>query len=227
MKLETFGLTEGGREHPDNEDSLLMDDARKLYAVADGLTTRGPLYGGGKQASSRTIDYFSSNFNKSMERAVREANRLLYKDRQKENSKGLKQKIGFSTLTAGFIRNNELCVGNVGDSFAFLVRGNSIEEITIPDGVRGKYIYQVMGDRNVAVGAYKRKLKHGDHVLLSTDGMMASLSEKNVLDVVTEMQEPKLIVNKLVEEIKKKPRILNDKREYRDDIAIIDIKANK
>ena len=110
----------------------------------------------------------------------------------------------------------------MGDCFSFLIRGNEIEEIGIPDGVREHYIYQVIGEEKINVRTYERQLQEGDHVILSTDGMMASLSNKDVLDIVIKRATPELVVNSLVEEIKKKPRIYKG-REYRDDIGIIDV----
>ncbi len=37
VTIESAGITDVGRKRAGNEDSLFLDDGRKLYVVADGM----------------------------------------------------------------------------------------------------------------------------------------------------------------------------------------------
>jgi serine/threonine protein phosphatase PrpC len=58
MNLRTFAITDIGRVRKENEDSVLCDTARHLYAVADGI---GGLPGGAqasREALTGVIEWF-------------------------------------------------------------------------------------------------------------------------------------------------------------------------
>ena len=206
MKLISFGKTEKGEDHLENEDAILTDNKKRLYAVADGVS----LPYGGKEAAERAIKYLKSCFKGDLKKAINFTNKKICEDKLKNPN------IGHTTLTVGFIQEKTLKIGHVGDSYAFIIRKNKIKEITIPDGVRGTGILtQVIGQSYINVHLYEESLEKGDYIILSTDGMTDILDNKKILDIVKKYKKPKDIVNSLIKETKKKLRI------YKDDIGVI------
>jgi len=206
MKITSFGKTEKGEDHLENEDSILIDDKLKLYAVADGVT----LPYGGKEAAERTINYLKSYFKGDLKKTIEVVNKKIYDDKIKNLD------IGSTTLTVGFIKGKTINIGHVGDSYAFIVKENKIKEITSPDGVRGTAIlYQAIGQLDINIHFYEEPLQKGDYIILSTDGVTDVLDNKEILDIVKKYKKPKDIVNSLIYETKKKTR------SYKDDLSVI------
>jgi len=206
MKIISFGETEKGEDHLENEDAILVDDKLKLYAVVDGVT----LPYGGKEAAKRAIKYLKFYFKDDLKKAIENVNKKICENKTKN------PEIGSTTLTTGYIKNKIINIGHVGDSYAFIVRKNKIKEITSPDGVRGTGIlFQAIGQSNINVHSYKEPLQKGDYVIFSTDGVTDALDNKEILAIVKKHKEPKDIVNYLIKETKKKPRF------YKDDLSVI------
>jgi len=206
MKINSFGKTEKGEDHLENEDAILIDDKPRLYAVADGVT----LPYGGKEAAQRAIKYLKSCFKGNLKKAIEIINRKIF-DEKKENPE-----IGHTTLTSVLIKEKNVEIGHVGDSYALIVRKNKIRELTIPDGVRGTSILlQAIGQSYVDVHIYKETLEKGDYIILSSDGVTDVLKNKEILNAVKKFKKPKDIVNSLIKKTKNKPRI------YRDDLSVI------
>ena len=206
MKIISFGKTEKGEDHLENEDAILIDDKLKLYAVADGVS----LPYGGKEAAERAIKYLKFYFKGDLKRAIENVNKKICEDKIKNPD------VGSTTLSVGCIKNKTINIGHVGDSYAFIVKENKIREITSPDGVRGTGIlYQAIGQLNINIHLYEEPLQKGDHVILSTDGITDVLSNKEILDVVKNYKKPKDIVEALTNKTKKKLRA------YKDDLGVI------
>jgi serine/threonine protein phosphatase PrpC len=216
MKLEAYGITDGGWEHPDNEDAIIMDDKRRLYGVVDGCTTRNGVKVNGKEASVRITKYLTSCFDGDIKKTIEQTNSIIYQERKDGED------VGVACLTAGHIDNDYMLkLGHVGDGSSYLIRDNKIKRLSGFDK-KPSFIPVVGECEKVDIETYKEQLQAGDCLILTTDGMMASLKPEDILRRVLKGREPKIVVNSLVEEIKKKPRIYKE-REYRDDIAIIDI----
>ena len=115
MKIVSFGDTKKGTDNIENEDSMLIDDARNLYAIADGVT----IPEGGKEASSRAVTYLENIFVNELKKAIEHVNDKILEDK---NS----LPIGYTTIVASAIKSSILEVANVGDTPAFLIRGNTI-----------------------------------------------------------------------------------------------------
>jgi len=206
MKINSFGKTEKGEDHLENEDSILVDDKLKLYAVADGVT----LPYGGKEAAERAIAYLKSYFKGDLKKTIETVNKKICDDKLKNSN------IGSTTLTAGYIRNNIINIGHVGDSYAFIVRKDKIKEITSPDGVRGTGIlFQAIGQLDIDVHFYEETLQKRDYIIFSSDGVTDILNNKEILTIVKKYEKPKDIVEALIKETKNKPR------SYRDDLSVI------
>lgn len=134
ITLETSALTDIGKVRSDNEDRFLLDDALRLYAVADGI---GGLPGG-EQASQRAVDtvrhHFQDHAAPSLAGAVDAANQAVGKLGE-QLSPGLG--IG-TTLTLGRFTTDTLELVNVGDSRCYRLRQGELTCLTIDDSVENE-----------------------------------------------------------------------------------------
>ena len=129
MNLRSFAQTDVGRVRPENEDSFLCSDARKIYAVADGI---GGLPSGG-QASQLTVAELEKHFAKQAASDTVDYQRIIEDINNKVFLLGrvLSPQFGIgSTLTFAHLTGVKLNIGHVGDSCALRLRANLIEQLT-------------------------------------------------------------------------------------------------
>ncbi len=123
----------GGREH--NEDSVLVErlgDAAGafLLAVADGMGG----HEGGEVASRLAIETLRRHFTGGvpedialeLKRAYREANDRIWSEGASQSAD---RHMG-TTLVAAVVNGPYLTIANVGDSRAYLIRGNQVQQLT-------------------------------------------------------------------------------------------------
>ncbi len=142
--IESAGITDIGRKRTNNEDALFLDDAMKLYLVADGM--------GGHQAGEiashlvveTIIDYIKNQYTRkddfiNYDRTISiEANRLitgilLSNRKVYEASQSNTHYRGMgSTISALYFSNDTLITANVGDSPIYLVHNGSINLLSVP-----------------------------------------------------------------------------------------------
>jgi len=204
MKLISFGKTEKGEDHLENEDAILVDYNLKLYAVADGVS----LPYGGKEASERAINYLKSYFKGNLKNAVDNVNKKICDEKIKN------PKIGSTTLSACFIKNKSMFVAHVGDSSVFLVSKNKIKELTTPDSI-GNVLLQAIGQLSINIHFYEEGLDKGNYVIICTDGITDVLNKEEILSITVKHKEPKNIVEALIKETKNRTRL------YKDDLSAI------
>ena len=199
MKVMVFGDTKQGADHTENEDSMLIDTTRNLYAIADGVT----IPEGGKEASSRAVTYLENVFNYDLKKAVEEVNKKILEDKDV-------LRVGYTTIVATALKNNILEVANVGDTPAFLVRDNKIVMLTVPDKFLTGSLTQALGEQNVKVHVTKEKLKQNDYVILASDGITNILTEEEILEIVKKYKDPKKIVESTFVAVEEEPQTYND-----------------
>jgi serine/threonine protein phosphatase PrpC len=206
MKILAYGRTEKGDSHIENEDSILIDQERNLYAVADGVT----LPHGGRRASRRTIEYLGSLFDGDLEKTVETLNEKLLLERQKDPM------MGTTTLTAAHVRGDELLVVHIGDSSAYKISAGKIKRITQPDNVPGTHmLIQIIGQSELVPHSYKEKMSPGDFVVLATDGVTDAVSDEELAATIRKVGDVKTIVDEVFSKVDRKPRL------YKDDKSMI------
>ena len=137
MQLRSFGFSHIGRVRPENEDSFLCDDARQLYAVADGI---GGLPAGA-QASQKTVAVLAQLIapqppqkNLNYAEILKEINQQVF-----NLGRLLCPQYGLgSTLTCAHLVGVKLHVNHVGDSAAFRLRSKLLEQLTQDHTVAGE-----------------------------------------------------------------------------------------
>lgn len=210
MKISVYGRSEKGNSHIENEDSILVDQERGLYAVADGVT----LPHGGRKASRRAIEYLGALFNGDLKKTVETLNEKLFQERQKDPG------MGTTTLTAAHIRGWELLIIHVGDSSAYMMSADKTRRITQPDNLPGTHmLIQVIGQRDMVPHPYKEKISPGDFVVLATDGVTDAVSDEEIASIIRRNADVEKIVDEVFLRAESKPRL------YKDDKSAIVISA--
>lgn len=207
-------LTNTGQKRDHNEDNLYVfsphtnfDKKGMLFAVADGMGG----HAGGEFASRIAVDtlgkyYTNSAGDKSplveLENCITEANSLIYS--QAQSSPVLKG-MG-TTLTTAIVIGNTLSLGQVGDSRAYLIRNNCIQQLTNDHSLVAEQIRQgiiteqeaathpakniitrALGTKaKVEIDFYTFELEPNDRVVLCSDGLHGVVSDQEILRIVLE-----------------------------------------
>ncbi len=246
LRLEWADLTVKGSLRPINQDQVytpsgpqLKNERGFLFLVADGFNP------GGEVASHLAVDTIAEEYyadteediSASLIHAIEAANRIIY---QKANEKRTLTGMG-TTVVAAVVRGHELYVANVGDSRAYLIHDDKIEQITLDHNALAEALREggltltleqigrhpdrslltrALGLRSqVEVDIFQRRLRQGDITVLCSDGL-ANLGEyvrDSEIKEVVKRHPPASAVKRLV-------KLAKDKG-GRDDISVILIRA--
>ncbi len=238
MQVTSFGITDRGLVRHANEDALYLDDAHQLYAVADGL---GGLPGGAEtsQRIVQLLEQTMSRVDSAKERV--DLTELIIGINEIVAKEGLDAHpftgTG-STLTIGQIVGDQLLIGHVGDSAAYLLRGDVLEKLTIDHTMaqelidrEGEAAHEMMPPeyphtltRCVGQGEVLRVdqtrigVEPGDCILLCTDGLNKVLSQEKIREKLAHAASPEAACRTLTE--------LANANEGPDNITIIVVKIS-
>ncbi len=189
-----------GRRRRRNEDNYVV--APPLFAVADGM--------GGAQAgevasklAASALEAGDADGLSGLERVdelIQEANRRIY---DRSTSDPAASGMG-TTMTVALVEGMTVALGHVGDSRAYLVRGDSMEQLTEDHSLvnellkSGKLsaeeaqihpqrsvITRAVGtDPDVDVDAFTIEAEDGDVFLICSDGLTDMVEDEDILDVL-------------------------------------------
>lgn len=205
MEMEVFTDSRQGLDHKENEDSLLVDKIKKLYALADGATRPE----GGKKASTKALIYLEEFFDGDLKAAMEKSNDRLIEDRKRPD-------IGYTTLTTVAVKGRNIEVANVGDSPAYLIRNGKIRMLTVEDRFMGSgSLTQALGQSDINIHFTKEEIEAGDYIIMVSDGVTNVLTEDEILAIAKK--------HKFVEEIGKfiLEAAVEEQQYYNDDKTII------
>jgi protein phosphatase len=217
MNLRSFAQTDVGRVRPENEDSLLCNDALRLYAVADGI---GGLPSGG-QASQMAIAVLEKIFTEQVAGELIDYQRIIEQINDKVFLLGrvLSPQFGIgSTLTFAHLSGVKLNIGHVGDSSALRLRANLLEQLTTDHTIetelrereaRGESISLLMENRNAltrCIGQPPPILGHcarhtvlpHDRYLLASDGITRYVALAEIEEIMQQAAEPAAAARTLI-----------------------------
>jgi PPM family protein phosphatase len=191
--VEQVGVSDVGRQRSANEDSLVISPP--FFAVADGM-------GGakaGEVASATAIEVFEGEAESSeaaeaqLARIVREANRRIHALAVSDDSfRGMG-----TTLTAAKITGDKVSLAHVGDSRAYLLRDDDLEQLTrdhslvaelersgqiTPEAAehhpQRSIITRALGpEPDVEVDTYTIAGRDGDLFMICSDGLTSMISD--------------------------------------------------
>ncbi len=205
------GKTDVGAVRSKNEDAFdygILPDGTAWSVVCDGM---GGVHGG-KVASTAAIEMVSEKIRKcynpsmsvsSLENlllsSITTANVNVFDRGIYDNSlKGMG-----TTIVSAVIKNNEACIAHVGDSRAYIIRGNTIEQVTKDHSLvqemldKGQItksefentpikniITRAMGvDESIDIDFDYVCINENDALILCTDGLSGLVSDKRILEI--------------------------------------------
>jgi serine/threonine protein phosphatase PrpC len=227
LRITVGALTDVGQVRDHNEDALRYHQPRerevlaqkgRLYLVADGMG--GHVAGEvASQCVVRTVlaSYYESHtqaVRQALGEAIQQANADLYGDTSGEESR---RKMA-TTLVGAVVLGRQLQVANIGDSRAYLLRGDAIRQLTEDHSFvtelikRGRISEEEAAShpqRNVVTRAlgtkptveadfYEETIQPGDTVILCTDGLWGEVSEEEMVQMANRSPHPQEVASELV-----------------------------
>ncbi len=224
MKLVSAGLTDVGRKRNHNEDSFLVDDDIQLYVVADGMGG----HAGGGTASRIAVETIDAELRKVREGKDNPfaSSTTLQESPLPEAIRGAVEKACLNifttaqedprlagmgtTVIALLIKDEHAFFAHVGDSRAYLIRGDLIQQIsedhslvneqikagmiTPEEAKHSRYkniITRSVGfEEEVQVDVMGLACEPGDTFILCSDGLANMLEDRELLEVV--QKNPKI-----------------------------------
>ncbi len=216
LPVEVGSLSDPGQTRELNEDYFgtpetmelsldLMKQKGRLYAVADGMGGHAAGEVASRQAVSTLFkEYYASPSAEIIERmkeAIEAANTEVHAQASLDRAKA---GMG-TTLVAAVLQGDNLYVANVGDSRAYLVREQSIEQVTrdhswvneqveagiITEQEAREHLYRNIITRSlgtkpsVDIDFFQRKVQPGDVLVLCCDGLSNEVEDDEIACIVS------------------------------------------
>lgn len=226
ISIEAWGQTDVGLKRDNNQDSLLIDPALKLFVVADGMGG----HKGGEVASALAVQAIKDVVQRESVEATNDPREILrngYKEASQRifdlarNNPDLKG-MG-TTMVAALIKGKHVYIGNVGDSRAYLISEMGFWQLTedhslVAEQLRAGLIKDqdlaVFAPRNVitrSVGfesevscdIIEKTLTKGEAILMCSDGLSGLVDDRRISQLIRETPLPQ-VAGKLIDEAKAK-----------------------
>lgn len=212
VELRVHGATDVGCVREQNEDALLVDQHRSIFAVADGL---GGLPGG-EVASRTAIGALQQQLRElgdqppDLKKLVLQAHTAVQEAGVPYGATG----IG-TTLTLARVANDVAHIAHVGDSFALLLRAGTCRPLTREHNIENErtdvfalaphppnYRYaltRVLGQpEDFQPDVFTEQLEVGDRLILATDGLTDMIDFSEIAALASPDDPPAAIAEKLV-----------------------------
>lgn len=221
--LKVGSLTDVGRVREINQDCLTADPERGLFIVADGMG--GHL--AGEKASMSAIETIGSlltgeaidaaltgDLQDLLQEVIQAANRIIVQASMQDASmRGMG-----TTATLAVTTESGVYLGHIGDSRAYLMTAEAIEQVTEDHSVVAQLLRaraitpqeaQRHPYRNVITKCLGMQMEveadtrlvswnQGDRLLLCSDGLSGLVLDEEMLAVVNEFAEPQEACERLV-----------------------------
>ncbi|NLN17922.1 MAG: Stp1/IreP family PP2C-type Ser/Thr phosphatase [Firmicutes bacterium] len=205
--------THAGRVREKNEDAYYA--IPPLLAVADGMGG----HAAGEIASHLAVNTLATwsswdDPETDLWQCIQQANAAIY---QYAHSKHVREGMG-TTLTAVHLSQETLYWAHVGDSRLYVMRDGDLMLQTQDHSVVAELqrsgnltesearlhphrnvLTRALGiDETVDIDRGSLQLRHGDRILLCTDGLHGCLSEEHIAHILAETDQPQLAVTNLI-----------------------------
>jgi protein phosphatase len=207
---------------PNNEDRYVVDLVNHLFLVADGMGGQDR----GEQASSLAADIIPrvvhnrlaarDTANDAVRRALQEANTAIV-DAGRDQPIG--RKMG-TTAVLALHQQNQVYVANLGDSRAYLIRGEQVKQLTVDHSVAQALVQSgALSPEEARHSPYQHVLHRflgfagtfedaevlpltpaiGDRLLLASDGLTNHIAEDDLRAGAARYPNPQVWADHLVE----------------------------
>lgn len=225
-QLRAAGLSDPGRVRRANEDAYLVDLARELFVVSDGMGGQQA----GELASKLVVTVLPGMIEKRLARAEggkQEVVELALRDAIADLSDKVRRetatKVGLkgtgATVVLALIRGSFAHIANMGDSRCYLCRGSNLDQLTEDHSIvgillregeiapeeakehpaRGQLSRYVGMEGDVHPDVRTVELAPGDRLLLCTDGLTGMVDDDAVARILSENAEPEAACRALVD----------------------------
>lgn len=235
MSFEYYGTSDLGLRRKHNEDHFVVDPELGFFAVADGMG--GHPYG--EKASliaietahdairnSKDSDGFQDTDNEAsisaashfMKKIILQANqKILSCISEKDELRGMG-----TTIVAVKLLGQSTVIGYVGDSRAYLIRGQKIQQLTtdhswVNEQIKAGYLKKSEAEahplrniitralgigENVDVEVVNQKISADDIMILCSDGLNTSLSDNEIMkEVLSHKKDLKKACHNLIQRV--------------------------
>jgi serine/threonine protein phosphatase PrpC len=198
--------TDVGHQRPRNEDALLEDVSRRLFAVADGMGG----HPAGDVASREALEavdealpaeaLHSSPVMEVLARALVSAHeRVAAAAGDEPGRRGM----GTTAVIAHLDEDESLLTtAHIGDSRAYVLAGDRLVRVTedhVLGGPSGRSLTQAIGSSSaVEPEAAAGDPRPGDRILLCTDGLTDMLDDRDIRDHLAQEQPPESVCDALI-----------------------------
>jgi serine/threonine protein phosphatase PrpC len=212
LRWRAAGATDVGRVRPRNEDALMVDEARGIFLVADGMGG----HAAGEIASGLAAEVVGGALADGMDRAldaddladamvdaIRAADRAILAHSAADRST---EGMGTTVTACVLCPDGSYRLGHVGDSRAYLMRGGRLAQVTrdhtwvqrevdagrlTPAGARRHHLSHIL---TRALGVEPAEppdlmagaLLPGDLLLLATDGLTGFVTDRRLAAILAE-----------------------------------------
>ncbi len=227
MKAIAFGITDVGRRRESNQDSLLVEPERGIYAVADGMGG----HAAGEVASQMAIEALCETLVHRLDGTERDAQKVASRleDALIEGNRRICESVvargewrGMGTTIVALITvGDSAVIGHVGDSRAYLLRDGKLHRLThdhswVSEQVRmglmtdeeahrhpmRNIVTRALGNRPALdVDINEADARPADVFLLCSDGLNSMLTDGEILATLTaNAADPQAACRNLVEQ---------------------------
>ena len=204
-----------------NEDRLVVDQINNVFLVADGMGGQDK----GEQASGLAADIIprvvqdrlaaQDDASQAVQRALIAANQAII-DAGRNQPAG--RRMG-TTAVLAVQRANQVYVAGLGDSRAYLIRGNRVDQLTVDHSVAQALVasgvlsaeearhspwqhvlHKFLGCAEMVEGAEVRPFtpQAGDRLLLASDGLTNHVTDDDLRQGAKEFADPQVWAEHLV-----------------------------
>ena len=218
LPFQAYGQTDQGLMRSDNEDGLLLDTPKRVFAVADGL-------GGlpeGAMASEIAIEVLREWAQKRQPNDHADFGPLFRRINEEVFARGheVSSDLGIgTTLTVAHLLGNQLSIGHIGDTALVVFKPDQWRQLTQDHTMAQEMISQLAPGEEAYIPDYfnhtltrclgqagqakadifTEQVEPGDRVLIFSDGVSKTMHLDEVHGLITAAEGPKSFVRQLID----------------------------
>ncbi len=212
--IRVVGLSDIGLIRSRNEDSFLINKEAGIFIICDGMGG----HKGGDVASDMAIKTITEELNKNADLDIDLINQAIRKANHDIWLGGIDNPDLFemgTTLILAKISNKNLDLFHVGDSRAYLLRGNEIIQLTkdhtlaekmrqkgVASAERESYnhiLTRALGiEDKIEIDNISLDLQADDFILLCSDGLSDMLTDLELLEIIEDGHELDIMAHSLI-----------------------------